>query len=81
LKLAYQNDSKHTKKKLIFNKKKIDFFKNTVGFISSNWPYWNRTEGADHFFVVPHDFGACFHYQVSKPFPFYLPSPVSLRFR
>uniref|UniRef100_A0A2K1XL90 Exostosin GT47 domain-containing protein n=1 Tax=Populus trichocarpa TaxID=3694 RepID=A0A2K1XL90_POPTR len=36
------------------------------GFISSNWPYWNRTEGADHFFVVPHDFGACFHYQEEK---------------
>ncbi|CAD5192060.1 probable beta-1,4-xylosyltransferase IRX10 [Musa acuminata AAA Group] len=31
--------------------------------IALNWPYWNRTEGADHFFVVPHDFGACFHYQ------------------
>jgi hypothetical protein len=25
-----------------------------------------QTEGADHFFVVPHDFGACFHYQVIK---------------
>nr|AFK43167.1 unknown [Medicago truncatula] len=34
--------------------------RSAIQLISSNWPYWNRTEGADHFFVVPHDFGACF---------------------
>lgn len=38
--------------------------RSAIQLISSNWPYWNRTEGADHFFVVPHDFAACFHYQV-----------------
>lgn len=38
--------------------------RSAILLISSKWPYWNRTEGADHFFVVPHDFGACFHYQV-----------------
>lgn len=38
--------------------------RSAIQLISSNWPHWNRTEGADHFFVVPHDFGACFHYQV-----------------
>lgn len=38
--------------------------RSAIQLISSNWPFWNRTEGADHFFVVPHDFGACFHYQV-----------------
>ena len=38
--------------------------RSAIQLISSNWPYWNKTEGADHFFVVPHDFGACFHYQV-----------------
>ncbi|KAJ6703255.1 EXOSTOSIN HEPARAN SULFATE GLYCOSYLTRANSFERASE -RELATED [Salix viminalis] len=40
--------------------------RSAVQLISSNWPYWNRTEGSDHFFVVPHDFGACFHYQEEK---------------
>lgn len=39
--------------------------RSAIQFISSEWPYWNRTEGADHFFLVPHDFGACFHYQVT----------------
>ncbi|PKA56874.1 putative beta-1,4-xylosyltransferase IRX10L [Apostasia shenzhenica] len=38
--------------------------RSAIQLISSSWPYWNRTEGADHFFIVPHDFGACFHYQV-----------------
>jgi putative beta-1,4-xylosyltransferase IRX10 len=38
--------------------------RSAIQFILTNWPYWNRTEGADHFFLVPHDFGACFHYQV-----------------
>ncbi|KAJ6419201.1 hypothetical protein OIU84_029336 [Salix udensis] len=37
--------------------------RSAIQLISSIWPYWNRTEGADHFFIVPHDFGACFHYQ------------------
>lgn len=40
--------------------------RSAIQLIASNWPYWNRTEGADHFFVVPHDFGACFHYQVNQ---------------
>jgi len=40
--------------------------RSAIQFISKRWPYWNRTEGADHFFVVPHDFGACFHYQEEK---------------
>ncbi|XP_015937882.1 probable beta-1,4-xylosyltransferase IRX10L [Arachis duranensis] len=40
--------------------------RSAIQLISSNWPYWNRTEGADHFFLTPHDFGACFHYQEEK---------------
>ncbi|KAL6972947.1 Glycerol kinase, partial [Sarracenia purpurea var. burkii] len=40
--------------------------RSAIQLISSNWPYWNRTEGADHFFIVPHDFGACFHYLEEK---------------
>nr|TKS08580.1 putative beta-1,4-xylosyltransferase IRX10 [Populus alba] len=47
---------------LPFNSPRI--MRSAIQLISSNWPYWNRTEGADHFFVVPHDFGACFHYQL-----------------
>jgi hypothetical protein len=38
--------------------------RSAIELIATNWPYWNRSEGADHFFVTPHDFGACFHYQV-----------------
>ncbi|RCV17410.1 hypothetical protein SETIT_3G217800v2 [Setaria italica] len=37
-----------------------------IRLISRRWPYWNRTEGADHFFVTPHDFGACFHFKEAK---------------
>lgn len=32
-----------------------------VDFISSNYPFWNRSNGADHVFVASHDFGSCFH--------------------
>jgi len=46
--------------------------RSAIQLISSNWPYWNRTQGADHFFVMPHDFDARFHSQVSKPFSFCL---------
>jgi hypothetical protein len=38
--------------------------RSAIELIATKWPYWNRSEGADHFFVTPHDFGACFHYQV-----------------
>lgn len=41
--------------------------RSAIKYISTTLPYWNRTEGADHFFVVPHDFAACFHYQVTFP--------------
>ncbi|XP_050213954.1 probable glucuronoxylan glucuronosyltransferase IRX7 [Mercurialis annua] len=32
-----------------------------VDFVSVKFPFWNRSEGADHVFVAAHDFGACFH--------------------
>ena len=48
---------------LIFDSPRI--MRSAIQFISSHRPYWNRTAGADHFFVVPHDFGACWHFQVS----------------
>ncbi|KAJ7513358.1 hypothetical protein O6H91_24G002400 [Diphasiastrum complanatum] len=34
-----------------------DFVKNYVHKISHNHPYWNRTNGADHFYVVCHSVG------------------------
>ncbi|KAI4381324.1 hypothetical protein MLD38_007404 [Melastoma candidum] len=40
--------------------------RSAILYVATNWPYWNRTDGADHFFVVPHDFGACFHYKEEK---------------
>ena len=38
--------------------------RSAIQFIATRWPFWNRTQGADHFFIAPHDFGACFHYKV-----------------
>ncbi|KAH7542698.1 hypothetical protein FEM48_Zijuj02G0101800 [Ziziphus jujuba var. spinosa] len=32
-----------------------------IHLISSEYPFWNRTQGSDHVFVASHDFGACFH--------------------
>lgn len=32
-----------------------------VQLISSNYPFWNRSQGSDHVFVASHDYGACFH--------------------
>lgn len=35
-----------------------------VKLISSEFSYWNRTNGSDHVFVASHDYGACFHAMV-----------------
>ncbi|XP_051120670.1 probable glucuronoxylan glucuronosyltransferase IRX7 [Andrographis paniculata] len=32
-----------------------------VDLVSSQFPFWNRSRGADHVFVASHDFGSCFH--------------------
>ncbi|MQL90330.1 hypothetical protein Taro_022931 [Colocasia esculenta] len=32
-----------------------------VDLVSSTYPFWNRSGGADHVFVASHDYGACFH--------------------
>ncbi|KAH6813532.1 Exostosin family protein [Perilla frutescens var. frutescens] len=40
--------------------------RSAIHYISTNWPFWNLTQGADHFFLVPHDFGPCFHYQEER---------------
>jgi len=40
--------------------------RSAIKYVATTWPYWNRTEGADHFFLTPHDFGACFHYQEER---------------
>lgn len=32
-----------------------------IQLISSEYPFWNRTQGFDHVFVASHDYGACFH--------------------
>ncbi|KAF8723974.1 hypothetical protein HU200_020977 [Digitaria exilis] len=33
------------------------FVKNYINMISTKYSYWNRTKGADHFFVACHDWG------------------------
>nr|CAD1842803.1 unnamed protein product [Ananas comosus var. bracteatus] len=33
------------------------FLKNYVNMIATKYPFWNRTKGADHFFVACHDWG------------------------
>ncbi|XP_062230182.1 probable glucuronosyltransferase Os01g0926400 [Phragmites australis] len=40
--------------------------RSAIQYVATTWPFWNRTEGADHFFLTPHDFGACFHYQEER---------------
>ncbi|XP_044481723.1 probable glucuronoxylan glucuronosyltransferase IRX7 [Mangifera indica] len=37
-----------------------------IHFISSHYPFWNRTQGFDHVFVASHDYGACFHTMEDK---------------
>ncbi|KAE8694874.1 putative glucuronoxylan glucuronosyltransferase IRX7 [Hibiscus syriacus] len=32
-----------------------------IQLISSDYPFWNRSQGSDHIFVASHDYGACFH--------------------
>ncbi|XP_066307884.1 probable glucuronosyltransferase Os01g0926400 [Miscanthus floridulus] len=40
--------------------------RSAIRYVATTWPFWNRTDGADHFFLTPHDFGACFHYQEER---------------
>ncbi|MFS7907120.1 putative xylogalacturonan beta-1,3-xylosyltransferase [Helianthus anomalus] len=40
--------------------------KSAVELISSELPYWNRSNGSDHVFVASHDHGACFHAMEDK---------------
>ncbi|KAL9679501.1 hypothetical protein QQ045_017365 [Rhodiola kirilowii] len=37
-----------------------------VELISSQLPFWNRSNGADHVFVASHDYGSCFHAMEEK---------------
>lgn len=40
----------------------------------SKYPYWNKTEGADHFFVICHKKGA----RVAEQVPFLRTNPIRL---
>ncbi|CAN8247214.1 unnamed protein product [Cochlearia groenlandica] len=35
--------------------------KEAIGLVSSQYPFWHRTNGSDHVFTATHDFGSCFH--------------------
>nr|AGQ53956.1 hypothetical protein [Plantago ovata] len=56
-------DLNEVDKPYMFNAPRV--MRSAIKLIASSWPYWNRTEGADHFFIVPHDFGACFEFRES----------------
>lgn len=32
-----------------------------IQLVSTQMPFWNRSQGSDHVFVASHDYGACFH--------------------
>ncbi|KAF3446409.1 hypothetical protein FNV43_RR11588 [Rhamnella rubrinervis] len=49
LKLTLYVPDSHNRKKL------IAYLKNYLDIISSKYPFWNRTGGADHFFAACHD--------------------------
>ncbi|RRT80487.1 hypothetical protein B296_00008404, partial [Ensete ventricosum] len=40
-----------------------------VDFVSSRFPFWNRSHGRDHVVVASHDYGACFHAMVTINYP------------
>ncbi|KMZ69151.1 pectin beta-glucuronyltransferase, family GT47 [Zostera marina] len=35
--------------------------RSAINLISTQFPFWNRSDGSDHVFVASHDFGSCFH--------------------
>ncbi|KAF7817125.1 putative glycosyltransferase [Senna tora] len=37
----------------------IDYMRNYVNMIAGKYPFWNRTNGTDHFVVACHDWGVC----------------------
>jgi len=40
----------------------IHFVMEVIEFIRNSFPFWNRTNGKDHIFVFPHDYGKCLTY-------------------
>ncbi|XP_071715235.1 probable glycosyltransferase At3g42180 [Rutidosis leptorrhynchoides] len=40
-----------------FNKRMQAIFKDYIAIIAKKYPYWNRSNGADHFYVSCHDWG------------------------
>lgn len=54
-----------------------------VDLISKSFPFWNRSNGADHVFVASHDYGACFHAMedvaIADGIPNYLKNSILLQ--
>ena len=53
LKLTLYVLNSHSRKNL------IAYLKNYLDIVSSKYPFWNRTGGADHFFAACHDWVLC----------------------
>ena len=50
-----------------------------VAAISREFPFWNRSGGADHIFVASHDYGACFHAMVRRNFEEFFKNLICLK--
>jgi hypothetical protein len=44
----------------------IDYMKNYVDMIAGKYPFWNRTNGTDHFVVACHDWVCMILYTYAK---------------
>lgn len=39
-----------------------EYVRQVIQHVSTAWPYWNRTNGRDHFMTLAHDRGRCLHF-------------------